>query len=500
MPFVSPVGGLNARDALANMPANDAITMDNVFPTTDGVETRLGSTEHATGLGAPVKSLATYNGSAGRKLLGFANGKIFDCTATGAATELASGRVSDEVQSNMFVNAGNYWLIMVNGQDSPVSYDGVAIADLNITGVTGGETVLFQVFAFKGRLYFAANNQAGFYYLPVGNIQGAASYFDLGQVAQHGGNLAAICSITRDGGDGPDDLMVFIMDTGEYIVYAGFDPSAAANWELVGRFYVAPPIGKKPIVKLGGDTVLLTQLGMVSLSRIFDGQEFNPEADTISYKLGSALDAHMTFINTFGWQAVVHSFGSKLILNVPFSSTLGTYYQYVMNTKTNAWCRFVGWDGISWAVVGNALYFGHSNGKVYQADTGFSDNGTDIRCDVRQAYSRFDELLIKHFHSARLIVSYETVAPSISVGFGVDFKDAAPNYASASLTTADSLWDIATWDVSSWGAEGEVTYFEADLDKLGFAGSLWWRAVANGSQIRWFATEYLYEKGGLIGG
>lgn len=626
MPFVAPVGGLNARDAIANMPANDAITMDNVFPTTDAVETRRGYVNQTAGLGAPVKSLAVYNGSTGKKLLAFAGGSIFDTTtadpapgpelsgdpgfdnppywqtagagisvsgshvvAVGAASgfvwkpgafvvagnwykftitidaatagqirayngstvaaytpyynsvgtfeytlqaasngefglnlngftgtvsdlslvavagppvALDTGRATDEVQSTMFVNAGSYWLIMVDGQDVPQSFDGAAVADLTITGVTGSAnaSALFQVLGFKGRLYFAAINQAGFYYLPVGNIQGAVSYFDLGQVAQHGGNLAAMCSLTRDGGDGPDDLMVFIMDTGEYIVYAGYDPSNIANWELVGRFFVAPPIGKKPIVKLGGDSILLTQLGMISLSRIFDGEEFNPEEDTISYKLGSALDAAIPFLNTYGWQAVLHSFGSKLILNTPFSATLGTYYQYVMNTKTKAWCRFTGWDGISWAVMGDALFFGTYDGNVRKADTGYDDNGADIRCDVRQAYSYFDEMHLKQFHSARLITSFDSIAPSISVGFGVDFKDAAPDYSSGSLTGIASLWDIALWDLASWGGSGGVEYFEADLDKVGFSGSIWVRLIASGSQIRWFATQYLYEKGGLVGG
>ena len=30
--FPAPVGGLNARDSVANMPVSDALILDNIFP------------------------------------------------------------------------------------------------------------------------------------------------------------------------------------------------------------------------------------------------------------------------------------------------------------------------------------------------------------------------------------------------------------------------------------------------------------------------------------
>jgi hypothetical protein len=399
----------------------------------------------------------------------------------------------------MFTNAATHWLILCNGTDQPQGFDGTNFTALNITGVTGSYTALKDVFSFKGRLYFVANNQAGFYYLGLGNIQGAASYFDLGQVSSKGGNLRTITSITKDSGDGPDDYIVFIMETGEYIVYAGNDPSNANNWSLVGRFYIAPPVGLKPIIKYGGDALVITQSGLISLTSVFDGQVFNPDQDALSAKLGNLISTLIPNAgNTHGWQCLLHPTLDMLVLNVPVGPTRGTYYQYVMNTRTGAWCRFVSLDGQCWALFNNSLYFGRYDGKVIKALTGFTDDGVPIRSNVKQAYSYFDEPGVKKWDLVKLTLS-STGAPAISVGMGVDFKDDEPNYAISSLVGQDSLWDIATWDVDPWGADEGVNYFTQDIDKLGFAGSVNVKVEVNGDQVRWYATQHVFELGGLIG-
>lgn len=499
IPAVAPVGGLNARDALANMPAADAITMDNWFPQTGHIETRKGFTEHCTGLGGPVYGIVPYNGATTIKQLAFANGKIWNTTTAGAPAALAVGFASDKWHSSMFTNAANFWRIFVNGVDTPQKYDGAAVSATVITGITGGATNLFKVFSFKGRLYFAAVGQAGFYYLPVGAIAGAATYFDLGQIASHGGVLKEICSVTKDSGDGPDDYIVFIMSTGEYIVYAGYDPSSATNWALVGRYFIAPPIGDNPVLKYGGDTLVITRLGLVSLLRSFDGEPFNPDTDTITYKLGNALEASMQFQSVYGWQPILFPQSNMLLLNVPQSSALGAYYQYVMNTRTNAWCRFTGMNGIAWAEVDSELFFGTYEGNVYQAENGFDDDGADIRADCRQAYSIFENPYNKHFQTARVITAFSSTTVPVTVGFGVDFVDAPPEYGSPSTTDADSLWDIALWDIAMWGAESGVGFLFSDLGALGTWGSIQVRGLVSGDQLKWYATQFQIENAGLVG-
>jgi len=44
-----PVGGWDTRNALADMPVENAVILDNWFPSTDKVTVRKGHTSHATG-------------------------------------------------------------------------------------------------------------------------------------------------------------------------------------------------------------------------------------------------------------------------------------------------------------------------------------------------------------------------------------------------------------------------------------------------------------------
>ena len=52
----APVGGWNARDALANMAPTDAVTLDNLFPGVSSVMLRGGYIRHATGISGHVSS------------------------------------------------------------------------------------------------------------------------------------------------------------------------------------------------------------------------------------------------------------------------------------------------------------------------------------------------------------------------------------------------------------------------------------------------------------
>ncbi len=105
----------------------------------------------------------------------------------------------------MFSNAGDQFLIGVSGLDVPFSFDGTTVTNLTMTGMTGSAANLSYVFSFKGRLYYAQKDQLGFYYLGVGDIQGALNYFDLSQIAKLGGYLVAIASFSTDAGNGPQD-------------------------------------------------------------------------------------------------------------------------------------------------------------------------------------------------------------------------------------------------------------------------------------------------------
>jgi hypothetical protein len=56
----APVGGLNARDSLAEMEAKDAVILENWWPSTTDVAIRKGYANWSTGYGAAVETLFKY--------------------------------------------------------------------------------------------------------------------------------------------------------------------------------------------------------------------------------------------------------------------------------------------------------------------------------------------------------------------------------------------------------------------------------------------------------
>jgi hypothetical protein len=480
LPIPAPVGGLNKRDSLAQMPVTDAYELDNWFPKTDGVETRNGYTSHATGFGASVKSLAVYEGGGSQKLLGFANNSMFNVTAAGAVgAAIKTGRSTDIVNTCMFANTATQFLYIVDGASNPATYDGTTYTERVITGVTTADNNLVYVHNFKQRLFFAAINECCFYYLPVSAVAGAASRFDLGEIAQTGGNLIAIASITRDGGAGPDDFIAFVLSTGEIIVYQGTDPSSASAWALVGRYRTAKPIGRNCVIEYGGDVLLITEIGLVGLNQLFNGRVYDETLDPISNKIGNSLDPYVTLADTIGWEACLFGPGSKLILNVPLTSN-GRYQQFVMNVTTKAWCRFTGINALCWAVVGRKLYFGAADGKVYEADTGKSDNGSPIEASCKQAYSYFDMPEVKHFLTARLMFQYSGMPPVIS-GFNVNFSDNAQLFTDTNTGTPTDggAWNTSPWNTTGWAQESSTQSYYMEINKMGTSGSIWFKASSD---------------------
>lgn len=130
-----PTGGVNARDALANMAATDAISMNNWFPTPSYVQIRNGSQNWATGLPAQVESLMPYNGTSVYKLFAASSNAFYDVTSQGAVgAAVVSGLSNARWQDAMFNAGGGNVLLAVNGIDAPRRYDNATQGSIEILG------------------------------------------------------------------------------------------------------------------------------------------------------------------------------------------------------------------------------------------------------------------------------------------------------------------------------------------------------------------------------
>ena len=71
----APIGGLNARDSVANMPERDAVKLENWFPKTTSVDLRAGYSAWNTFTGV-CQSILVYNSGVATK--------VFPCVKNGS--------------------------------------------------------------------------------------------------------------------------------------------------------------------------------------------------------------------------------------------------------------------------------------------------------------------------------------------------------------------------------------------------------------------------------
>jgi len=496
--MVSPVGGWNTRDALDQMPAEDAVVLTNWFATIGHVETRKGFVSHVTGLVSPVETLAEFNAENTRKLIAAAGGKIYDISVSGTASSpLASGFANNRWQVAQFDDiTGGARMAMVNGYDAPQLYDGNAISPLTINGTGLTASNLSGVNVFKNRSYFWEKNSQDFWYSSLGALGGSLTKFPLGRVSGFGGNLVTMASWTLDGGNGVDDLAVFIMSSGDVIIYQGSDPSNAADWSMVGIFRLGAPLSNRGVIKIGSDLAIMTKDGYVPLSRVLDVARGN-DRRAVSDKINGAVkSAAENYAANFGWQAILYPRGNYVLFNVPVSD--GVYHQHIMNTSTGAWCKFEGMNGICWGLYNDRLYFGAPDGNVYLADQGYDDNGIPIVFSAQTAWNYMGYRgQLKRFNAIKPVFESQGALP-VSVALAFDFESPAATYNVGNFSGNNTEWDNSPWDNSPWAGESAIIRPWISVAGIGLTVSTRVLAPLSSQSCKWYSLEYLFETGGVI--
>lgn len=495
-----PVGGWNARDALANMAPTDAVQLTNMFPGVSSCDLRGGSTAWGTGMSGDVQSLFTYNGGATSKMFAAdATGlKFYEVSTAGAATATTvTGLTNAKWRFANITTAGGSYMYTVNGADKPRLYDGSAWTAIDavstpaITGVT--TTNLINVLLFKHRLWFIEKNTLKAWYLPTDSIGGAAQPFDFSAVAKLGGYLVDMIAWTVDAGYGVDDNLVFITSEGEVIVYRGTDPASAATWTGAGTWEIGAPVGSRCLTKFGGDVLLLTLDGLLPLAQALQSTRLDPRV-ALSDKIQGAMSrATSTYATAFGWEIFTLPRHNAVWVNVPISPT--AQQQYVMNAITGSWCNFTNWPASCWALFNDEAYFGGS-GTVYRAwDTTYADGSANISSTAIQAFNYFGMRGVeKYFTRARPNI-LSTGQPAIQIGVAVDFNiNATPTPITYSPTTY-GVWDAGLWDTALWGQNLTLNSSWQGVAGIGYCAGPLFSTASMGIQISWASTDIVFQTG-----
>lgn len=494
-----PVGGWNRRDALADMPVTDAYILDNWFPVEDKVFLRRGFAEHATGMSGAVETLMTYTGVDGdEELFGANDGNIYDVSSAGSVgTAKVNSLTNDRWQYVNMGTSGGQFLLAMNGADTPITYDGTNWSTASISGSGLTAANLIWCCLHQRRLWMGEEDSLDAWYLGTNAISGTATKFPLAGIASLGGYIMAMGTWSRDGGEGADDVAVFVTSQGQVILYSGYDPSDATLWSLVGVFNIGKPIGRRCLVKFGAELIIITEDGFMPLSAILSLDRAEAKKFAISAKIDGAVnEAVTTYRSVFGWQPILYPEGKMIIFNIPQSTTIS--HQYVFNTNTKAPCRFTGVNAVCWGLLDNKPYFGGADGKVYQFDTGTDDNGAAIAGDALQAFSNFGYADVEKAFKGVEPIFQSGGDPSAAVDLNIDYEIKAATGIPEESSSSSAKWGIDKWGIGTWGSQNQIWRGWRGVRGKGRAAAVRIRCSLTNSRPAWISTNFRFVPGGNV--
>jgi hypothetical protein len=509
----APIGGLNAYDSIANMPIQDAVLMDNMYPQPYGGLVRKGYQEWVTNITGTVESLLTWSGAAGSdKMWAMATSGIMYDVSTSTSTPAVqpiSGLSNARWQFTNFANSAGSHMLAFNGADDGIWYNGSSYQRLvagngsdNATWANVDPRDLIHCCVHQRRVWAVEKNSMYGWYLPVNSVFGVAASFDFGPMFARGGYLMALASWSIDDGDGADDHLVAISSEGEVAVYSGTNPNDPAEWTLQGIYYVGAPIGRRCVTKLGGETILVTAQGVVALSESLASTKVN-ESRYINYssKVQQLISDLTTQYGTnFGWEPFVYPPNNMLMINVPGAPGVD---QLASNTILRSWCTFQGYDAQCFALMSDTMFFG-ADTKVYRAWYGNADgvlqNGTGgvpVEANVIQAFNYF-ESPGQQKHPKMFRPTFVSDGPYVLKAIPLfDFDLVSEPQTAGSPPASSSVWDSGLWDAGIWGGAQQVYRFWIQSRGIGMAVTARLR-ISTLYNTFWVSTDWLTESGGVL--
>ena len=468
MKIEAPTGGINARDNIDNMPLTDALEMINMVPEAGYVRSRKGSVTYIDDMGGDrysIHTLATLQADGTEYMLAAQyndadNGVLWDVT-TSTPASLKTG-LANQMQFNFIQFAER--LILCNGADTPQVWDGSSsttdlVATLKDSDgvVVVGKTQddLWGVTSHHGRAFYWCQNEQRFFYADVaGAYQGDLIEFDLSRVVKRGGTLVNILSQSMDTGSGLNDLAVFVFSTGECVVYEGNDPAGVNTWGLANRFNIGEPVNIRCTCEFGGDNLIVTSEGLVSIREVMQAGRIITAQETTTNKIvNKVVRAYRRSLNRgAGWD--MHYSSSKGLIVINYKEGAGNFIQLVMNVNNGKWCEYHGLIAAHWADYKNDLYFGGGGSfpNVVKAETGTSDNGDYIPMECITAFS---DLGIHDMKVVTRVTMMTNYLRNLTVNIMED-NARRPTYPTPNPDEPfPSIWDVGVWDRDTWDSSPE---------------------------------------------
>jgi hypothetical protein len=505
--LLAPTDGLNFRDPFITLGPKDAVVLENFVAQPTGCVLRDGYKQHVTGLGGVVNSFMGYlaQDSEDSKLFAAVGADIFDVTASAEApTAIETTSSTDGVWSSIMFSAPTQnFLCCTSASGGYWTYDAAGGWVDRLSALTGFVGNPGSIAAWKNRLFITAAGTNKVYYLPVNSIQGAASELDFGPLMKHGGHIVGIVNWTLNAGLDIDDYFVVFGSQGDILVYQGTDPDDVSTFAIKGIWYMGrPPVGDRFFCEYGGELFVLTELGLLPLSKMVNGQVANTYS-VMSSKIQPVLSPQLArLINQPTWSVMLAENNDVLMICPPKEKD--QYRQYVMYIQTGAWSTFTGLPINSTTTYNGQMYFGDEDGTVYLGLSGDTDNadinglgGDSISGQAQGAFNNFGSPAnLKLFNMARPIL-IASQPPAVQAQMNIEYTF-SPVYASLSYTNLPGgVWDEDLWNEATWA--GDINTYAAwvGLQGMGYYGSL--RVAVKGKPgTTYVSSTVMYQPGGVM--
>lgn len=509
----APTGGLNYRDPIAAMTPADALVLSNFIPRQQGIELRKGWQAYAdaveiASVAQPVESVFGYNAPnpADNKVFMAAAGNIYDVTDGGAPVEVvtASGSDDDEWWTTQFSTAADTFLLAVSPGAGYWTYStGTGWVDRTAT-TTNMTTDVRTVAVWKRRVWFTFKDDPNVYYMDaVDAVTGTVVSFPMGSILRNGGYVSALFNWTIDAGFSVDDFLVAIGTEGDVGVWEGTDPTSAATFGLKGAWYVGPvPRHGRYFTPFGGDVMIVSELGLVPMSKLIAGQYTQDQQIGPASKIQSVFAPLVRqLLDEKYFDVFVVPSSEVLVIKLPADA--GTYRQFAMNVTTGAWCEFLGIPMRSAAVIGSQLYFGTIDGLTCKGLFGDRDGadtsaagGNYVEGEMQTSFQHFNTpAQLKKFGMVRPVF-LSTAAPAVKLIVNVQYQFNGVGGSPFFFGSDNGIWDAGVWNYATWVGQNTYQGWFGSAG-LGYYGSL--RMKVRGLPQTVFTSAHMMtELGGVM--
>lgn len=478
----APVGGLNYRDSISAMSPMDALALTNFIPKQQGVELRRGWKVFAD----PVEGVTTAESVFGYRAPNPANDKVFMATGgniydvttgTMVLAVTGTGSTDNEWWTTQFATPADTFLLAVSPGAGYWTYStGTGWVHRTVTNLPN---TVRTVAVWKQRVWFTAEGDTNVYYLDnVDAIAGTATKFAMGSTLRNGGYCSALINWTMDAGFSIDDYLIVVGTEGDIGVWEGTDPTSVDTFRLRGVWYVGPvPKHGTYFTPFGGDVMIVSELGLVPMSKLVNGQYTEDQQIGPASKIQSVFAPLVRRLrNEKFFDVFVVPSSDVLVIKLPADG--GTYRQFAMNVVTGAWCEFIGLPMRCAGMIGGQLYFGTSDGYVCLGLFGDKDGadiggagGNYVEGDVQTSFQAFNTpAQLKKFGMVR--PTFIALAPpAIKLQINTQFQFTPVGGSPFFTQDSGAVWDEGVWNSSTW--VGNNTYQGwAGTTGLGYYGSL----------------------------